>query len=261
MPVSTPQQATQELLPPSVNIWDVRIRVLFFGMLKDIAGRAEDGLELPENATLGTVFDHYAHSFPRLSAMSGSIVLSRNQAFAGRAEAVCDGDEVAVLPPVSGGAGPWTHSIADHPPGCLFALTRAPIDAAAIARHLLRGEDGAVVTFEGAVRNNTKGRPTEFLDYECYEPMAIRILADIGAALINEYAIGRLALVHRLGRMNIGETSVAVVVTAPHRRPAFEAALEGINRLKRLVPIWKKEHFADGEVWVEGEWDSSVAGR
>jgi molybdopterin synthase catalytic subunit len=91
--------------------------------------------------------------------------------------------------------------------------------------------------------------------------MAVRILADIGAALMNEFAIGRVALVHRLGRMDIGETSVAVIVTAPHRRPAFEAALEGINRLKRLVPIWKKEHFADGEVWVEGEWDSSVAGR
>lgn len=235
--------------------------MLFFGLLKDIAGRAEDRLELPESATLATVFEHYARTFPRLSEMSGSIVLARNQAFAGRTEAVRDGDEVAFLPPVSGGARACTYSIADQPPGCLFALTRKPIDAAALGRELLRGEDGALVTFEGVVRNNTKGRPTDFLDYECYEPMAIRVLAEIGAALVREYAIGRLALVHRLGRMAIGETSVAVVVTAPHRRPAFEAALEGINRVKRLVPIWKKEHFADGEVWVEGEWDSSVAGR
>ena len=235
--------------------------MLFFGLLKDIAGRAEDSPELPEDATVATVFDHYARAFPRLSAMSGAIVLARNQNFAGRDEIVREGDEIAFLPPVSGGSGAWTHVISDHPPGCLFALTRAPIDAAFIARTLLRGEDGAVISFEGTVRNNTKGRPTEFLDYECYEPMAIRVLAGIGAALVSEYAIGRIALVHRLGRMNIGETSVAVVVTAPHRRPAFEAALEGINRLKRLVPIWKKEHFADGEVWVEGEWDSSVAGR
>jgi MoaE-MoaD fusion protein len=86
----------------------------------------------------------------------------------------------------------------------------------------------------------------------------VKTMAEIGREIASSFAIGRIAMVHRLGRMEIGETSVAVVVTAPHRKPAFEAALEGINRLKRLVPIWKKEHFADGEVWVEGEWDESV---
>jgi molybdopterin synthase catalytic subunit len=91
--------------------------------------------------------------------------------------------------------------------------------------------------------------------------MAVKMMRDIGTEIAASYAIGRIAMVHRLGRMEIGETSVAVVVTAPHRRPAFEAALEGINRLKRLVPIWKKEYFADGEVWVEGEWDESVLQR
>lgn len=235
--------------------------MLFFGLLRDIAGRAEERLEMPENATLGSVFEHYAALFPRLSQMSNSIVMARNQAFGARGDSLADGDEVALLPPVSGGAGSWTHAIADAPPGCLFALTREPIHAAALARAVLRGEDGAVVNFEGVVRNNTKGRPTSFLDYEGYEPMVVRVFADIGAALLREFAIGRVALVHRLGRMNVGETSVAVIVSAPHRRPAFEAALEGLNRLKRLAPIWKKEHFADGEVWVEGEWDSSVAGR
>ncbi|HZU26790.1 MAG TPA: molybdenum cofactor biosynthesis protein MoaE [Bryobacteraceae bacterium] len=239
----------------------MRVRVLFFGVLRDIAGVAEDRLDMPENATLGAIFDHYAQLFPRLRQMSASIVMARNQAFAARGDSIADGDEVALLPPVSGGAGKWTHAVVDDPPGCLFALTREPIDAAALARSLVRGEDGAVVNFEGVVRNNTKGRPTSFLDYECYEPMAIRVLAGIGAGLVREFAVGRVALVHRLGRMNVGETSVAVVVSAPHRRPAFDAALEGINRLKRLVPIWKKEHFADGEVWVDGEWDSSVAGR
>jgi molybdopterin synthase catalytic subunit len=88
--------------------------------------------------------------------------------------------------------------------------------------------------------------------------MAVKTMAEIGREIAGSYPIGRIAMVHRLGRMQIGETSVAVVVTAPHRKPAFEAALEGINRLKRLVPIWKKEHFADGEIWVEGEWDESV---
>jgi molybdopterin synthase catalytic subunit len=144
------------------------------------------------------------------------------------------------------------------PEGHIFAITRDRIDTAAVTREILRGEDGAVVNFEGVVRNNTKGRATQFLDYECYEPMALKVMAEIGREIAGAYAVGRIAMVHRLGRMEIGETSVAVIVTAPHRKPAFEAALEGINRLKRLVPIWKKEHFADGEVWVEGEWDDSV---
>jgi molybdopterin synthase catalytic subunit len=147
------------------------------------------------------------------------------------------------------------------PEGHFFALTRGPIDVRALAARLLRGEDGAVVTFEGVARNNTDGRRTAWLDYECYEPMALQLIADIGRALAGGGKIGRIAIVHRLGRLEIGETSVAVVVTAPHRKPAFEAALEGINRLKRMVPIWKKEHFEDGEVWAEGEWDDSLRNR
>lgn len=238
----------------------MRAKVLFFGMLKDIAGRAEDHLELSSPGTLGSVFDHYAAQFPRLRDMASSIVLACNHEFGNRSTAVADGDEVAFLPPVSGGSGHYTHHI-DDPSGHFFALTRDPIDGVGIARRLLRGEDGAFVNFEGVVRNNTKGRLTKFLDYECYEAMAIKTMADIGRDIARNWAIGRIAMVHRLGTMQIGETSVAVVVTAPHRKPAFEAALEGINRLKRLVPIWKKEHFADGEVWVEGEWDQSVLGK
>jgi molybdopterin synthase catalytic subunit len=238
----------------------VRVKVLFFGMVKDMVGRASEEIELPSGSSLGEVFDHYAKAAPKLKELAGSIVLARNQSFAGRSEAVGEGDEIAFLPPVSGGAGPYTHVIED-PAGHFFALTREPIDAAALARRLLRGEDGAVVDFEGVVRNNTKGRPTKYLDYECYEAMAVKMMAEIGLAIASGHAIGRIALVHRLGRMEIGETSVSVVVTAPHRRPAFEAALEGINRLKRMVPIWKKEHFADGEVWVEGEWDEKLLPR
>ncbi len=233
--------------------------VLFFGQLKDIAGRAQDTLELGETATAGDVFDHYAQRFPKLAGLAGSIVIARNQTFTGRSAAVGDGDEIALLPPVSGGSGPaYTHVVRDEEGGHFFALTRDPIDARALAAAMLRGEDGAVVDFEGVVRNNTKGRATRYLDYECYEAMAIRVMAELGREIARGHAIGRIAMVHRLGRMEIGETSVAIVVTAPHRRPAFEAALEAINRLKRTVPIWKKEHFADGEVWVEGEWDESL---
>jgi molybdopterin synthase catalytic subunit len=142
--------------------------------------------------------------------------------------------------------------------GHYFALTREAIITKAVTERIQRPTDGAVVAFEGVVRNNTKGRATKFLDYDCYEPMALKMMAQIGREIAGGFAIGRIAMVHRLGRMEIGEASVLIAAAAPHRRPAFEAALEGIDRLKKLVPIWKKEHFADGEVWVEGEWDETA---
>ncbi len=234
------------------------MRILFFGMLKDIAGRAEEQLDIESGATLGQVFEQYCGRYPRMREMAGSILLARNQAFAEPAATLAEGDEIAFLPPVSGGSE-YLRQSAEN--GSFFALTLHPIDVRKVAARLLRGEDGAMVTFEGVVRNNTNGRQTHFLDYECYEPMAIKVLAQIGRDLAAAHPIDRVALVHRLGRMLIGETSVVVVVTAAHRKAAFAAALEGIDRLKRVVPIWKKEHFADGEVWVEGEGDrhASVA--
>ena len=225
----------------------MRIRVLFFGVLRDVTGLREDSIEVPDGGHAATVFEYYAARFPLLDEMSKSIVLAVNQKFCAPSAPLSEGDELAFLPPVSGGSD-------DH----IFALTRERIDASEVARRILKGEDGAIVTFEGVTRNNTKGRATRYLDYECYEPMALKTMAEIGVEIVRCYEISRIAMVHRLGRVEIGETSVVVIATAPHRRPAFEAALEGINRLKRLVPVWKKEYFADGEVWVDGEWDESV---
>jgi molybdopterin synthase catalytic subunit len=239
----------------------VRIRVLFFGQLKDVAGRASDEIRIEGAPDVQAVFDYYANRFPKLRQLEASIVLARNEEFSSRSAAVEDGDEIAFLPPVSGGSGPFTHEIRDVDTGNFFALTRAPIETRALINFVQRPEDGAVVDFEGVVRNHSKGRSSLYLDYECYEAMAVKMMAQIGREIAASHAIGRIALVHRLGRMEIGEASVAVVVSAPHRRPAFEAALEGINRLKKMVPIWKKEYFADGEVWVEGEWDESVLVR
>jgi MoaE-MoaD fusion protein len=235
----------------------MRVNVLFFGMLKDVVGRPAEELDLPSGGELRAVFDHYAQRFPRLAEMAGSIVLARNREFAGLSAPVADGDEVAFLPPVSGGCGPWPIcevTEAEH----YFALTRQAIDTRRVTARVMTGAEGAVVTFEGTTRNNTNGRRTLCLDYECYEPMAIREMAAIGLEIARSFAVERVAMVHRLGRLLVGETSVAVIVTAAHRRPAFDAALEGINRLKKRVPIWKKEYFADGEVWVEGEWDHGV---
>ncbi len=232
----------------------MQIRVLFFGMLKDVVGRSVDQIEVAPPVSVGAVFERYAAATPRLRELAGSIVLARNQEFAEPATLLEEGDEVAFLPPVSGGAGPYTH-VVEEAAGHFFALTREPIDSRALADRLRQARDGAVITFEGVVRNNSQGRATRYLDYECYEGMAVKVMARIGNEIAAAYPISRMALVHRLGRLQIGEASVAVVVTAPHRRPAFEAALEGINRLKKLVPVWKKEYFTDGEVWVEGDWD------
>ena len=234
----------------------MHIRVLFFGPLKEVAGGAEHRLDVAEDARLQSVFNHYADRFPRMRQMAGSIVMARNHAFAPPDTPLADGDEVAFLPPVSGGACRYVQQIVEN--GNFYGLTRCPLDARSLAGSVLRGSDGALVTFEGVARDNTNGRATRCLEYEGYEPMAIRLMAEIGRELKQDFAIGHLAMVHRLGRVLIGEASVVIVVAAPHRKAAFEAALEGINRLKRRVPVWKKEFFADGEVWVEGEWDRDV---
>ena len=142
--------------------------------------------------------------------------------------------------------------------GHFFAIVRTRIESRALVERLQRPEDGAVIVFEGVVRNNTKGRQTESLEYECYEQMALEQMARIGREIAAGLSIGRIGIVHRLGRLQVGEASVAVVVSAPHRGPAFEAARQGIDRLKREVPIWKKEFFADGAIWVDGEWDERL---
>jgi molybdopterin synthase catalytic subunit len=236
----------------------MRARVLFFGLLKDVVGRSSEEREFAEGADLRVVFDAYASQFPRLREMAGSIVVARNHEFAQLATPVTDGDEIAFLPPVSGGAAARDPITIPDPDGHYFAITRHAIDTRAVVAKILNGSEGAVVTFEGTVRNNTRGRATNYLEYECYESMALKMMAQIGREIADSHQVGRIAMVHRLGRMLIGETSVAVIVTSPHRRAAFDAALEGINRLKKLVPIWKKEYFVDGEVWVEGEWDENV---
>ena len=229
----------------------MRVRVLFFGVLKDLVGKAEDTIDVPPNATVGSVFEHYADRIATLRDRRPSILFARNRDFSTGDTRVSENDEIAFLPPVSGGS---EESAARHH----FSLTREPIDSGRLARELQRHEDGAVVVFEGVVRNNTKGRPTLYLEYECYESMALQQMIRIGNEVAGKFPIGRIGVMHRLGRLEVGEASVAVIATAPHRKAAFEAAFEAINRLKREVPIWKKEFFADGAVWVDGEWDEKL---
>jgi MoaE-MoaD fusion protein len=135
----------------------------------------------------------------------------------------------------------------------IYQLVRDPIDMAALVRRVRAPEDGAIVTFDGFVRNQSHNRPTLYLDYEAYESMALAKMCEIGAQLHEKYRIHSVAIVHRLGRLEIGETSVFVAVSAPHRAAAFDACRFAIDTLKRTVPIWKKEYFEDGAVWADGE--------
>lgn len=231
------------------------ITILFFGFLRDIAGAGEVRLEVEPGATLGSVFDHFAALYPQLEQRRSSIMLARNQQFGTPRTELEPGDEVAFLPPVSGGVPEYSQVIEDGTRG-FFALTRAKIDTASIARRVLQPRDGALVTFEGVVRDNSAGRKTLYLEYHGYEAMAVKIMAELGAEIAAAHELTGIAMVHRLGRIEIGEAAVVIAVSAPHRHAAFDAAREGIDRLKKRVPVWKKEHFADGEVWVEGEWET-----
>jgi len=132
-------------------------------------------------------------------------------------------------------------------------LVREPIDVPALIRHVRAPEDGAIVTFDGFVRNQSHNRPTLYLDYEAYESMAIAKMREIAAELHEKFSIHCVAIVHRLGRLEIGETSVFIAASAPHRAAAFDACRFAIDTLKRTVPIWKKEYFEDGAVWADGE--------
>ena len=228
-------------------------------MAREIAGVARREVDVAAGTTAGALFDDHARRDARFADLRGSLLLAVNADFSERDRVLVDGDEVAFLPPVSGGAGP-AGEVVDSA-GHYFALTREAIDAAALGRRLLRGCCGALATFEGVVRDNSQGRATRFLEYEAYESMALKVMARLGAEIAARHEIDRIAMVHRLGRLEIGETSVVIVVTAPHRRAAFAACQEGIDRLKKTVPVWKREHFAAGAVWVEGDWDESLLGR
>ena len=135
----------------------------------------------------------------------------------------------------------------------LILLVHEPIDLSALIRHVRTDNDGAVVTFDGCVRNQSHGRATLYLDYEAYESMALAKIRKIAAEIHSKFSIDRVAIAHRLGRLEIGETSVFIAVSAPHRAAAFDACRFAIDTLKRTVPIWKKEYFEDGAVWADGE--------
>ncbi len=226
----------------------MKIHLLYFGILKDLVGQTNETVELPELATLADLLAYCKSRTPRLEGHLTGIALSINQEFADPASLLHENDEVALLPPVSGGSDS-SRDARSQP--CV--ITRAAIDTAKIANALKHPEDGATAIFEGIVRNNTRGRHTLYLDYESYEAMALKKMEELAQQALADFKIRDVAIVHRLGRIEIGETSVLIVVASAHRGPAFDACRWLIDTLKRTVPIWKKEYFVDGAVWADGE--------
>jgi len=224
----------------------MRVRVLFFGMLKDVVGKPSDVIELADGASVRDVLARYESQMPRLKESLSSLAVAVNQQYAGPDTQLKPDDEVALLPPVSGGA---------MSEGCqrYATIVREVIDTSRILAALKRGEDGAALVFEGVVRNQTRGRKTLYLDYEAYEEMALQQMESLAGQALQQFQIRDVAIVHRLGRLEIGETSVLIAVASAHRSAAFDACRWLIDTLKRTVPIWKKEHFEDGVVWADGE--------
>ena len=224
----------------------MKIKALFFGLAHDLTGITEEVTEVPAGESLGSLWQRYQERFPRLARVADSLLIAVNESVTERSRVLQDGDVVAFLPPVSGG----------EELDC--RITRETIHASRLAGGLRVPENGAVVVFEGIVRNHSRGRKALYLEYEAYEPMALGSMEEIRGEAKRKFPVDQVVMVHRVGRLEIGETSVAIIVTAAHRAAAFDACRYAIDELKQRVPIWKKEYFEDGSAWAEGAWHEST---
>jgi len=233
----------------------MQVRVRYLGMLKELAGCEGESVDVADGASVGELFAALQQRIPQLQKFRHAIALAVNYEYSGGDIRLREGDEIALIPPVSGGT-PGESSISENAGMQATehaALVRDRIDGAAITLAIKQPDDGAVVVFDGVVRNHTRGRRTLHLDYTAYEPMALRQMEHLARQALANHAIRDVWVVHRLGRLQIGESSVFIAVASAHRAAAFEACRWIIDTLKKTVPIWKKEYFEDGAVWADGE--------
>jgi MoaE-MoaD fusion protein len=240
----------------------MRVRVRLFAMQRELAGTREHALDLADGATVGDAWDGLVAAFPALAPGRESVRFARNGAYADAATTLAEGDEVAMIPPVSGGSAGT-----DVESARILELRPNPFDTAILAEltdRLATPEDGAAVGFLGRTRVTPgtpapgqevaaklhAGRSVESLDYEAHESMALAVLGEIADEIASRFGVDRLAIVHRTGEVPLGEASVAVVAVSPHRDAAFDAARYAIDETKSRAPIWKAERFVDGHVWV-----------
>ena len=228
----------------------MNITVLLFATLKDKAGTNRLSVSLPaDEATLTQVRDALAGDHPALSESLKAAVGAINQEFAFATDPVHDGDEVAFFPPVSGGQATWPE---------IYRVAREPIDLNELTRAITTPATGAVCLFSGAVRGETTlpdaKRETVRLEYEAYEPMALAKMQQVAAEIRERWPLVQgIAIVQRIGRLEVGEPTVLIACASGHRdQGCFEAARYGIDRLKEIVPVWKKEIRPDGSQWIEG---------
>jgi molybdopterin synthase catalytic subunit/molybdopterin converting factor small subunit len=208
----------------------VRVSVRLFAGLREQAGAGERELELPADASVDDVWPALG-----LGDEPAGLLYAVNKEYADRSRTLADGDEVALIPPVSGGS---------------FRLVEGPIDVAAVAAEVADDRAGAVATFQGTVRSQSRGRAVVALEYEAYSGMAEKVMVEIADEVQSRYELCAVAVTHRVGRVEIGETSVAIAVSAPHRHDALAACREVIDALKEQVPLWKKELYEGGEEWI-----------
>jgi len=208
----------------------VRVQVRLFAGLRERAGVAERGIDLPDDATAADVWPALG-----LGGEPSGLLYAVNQVYVERSHRLAAGDEVALIPPVSGGA---------------FRLREDPIDLAAVVAEVEDDQAGAVATFVGTVRRHSRGRDVVHLEYEAYSGMAEKVMAEIADRLRSRHELSGIAIAHRTGRVGIGEASVAIAVSAPHRHDALAACREAIDQLKETVPLWKKEVYEGGEEWI-----------
>jgi molybdopterin synthase catalytic subunit/molybdopterin converting factor small subunit len=218
----------------------VRVRVRLFARYREALGREQLEVDLPEDGTVESAWSAVADRHPELVPYRPFTLFAVGQDYVTPDHRLRPDDELCLFPPVSGGAG------AD-----IYRVVTEPLSPDAIAAEVDDPGAGGLVIFSGVVRNETGGRPVKFLEYEAHAPMAEVKMREIGESLRARWSgVKRVAMLHRIGRLEIGEASVLIAVSAAHRGDAFEACRYAIDTLKRTVPVWKKEHFEDGEVWV-----------
>jgi molybdopterin synthase catalytic subunit len=216
----------------------MRVRVLYFAVVRERLGREHEELELPAPADVAAAWRELERRHPALASLRPVVKLAVNEEFAAADRALADGDVIALIPPVAGGSGG------------VFRVTDEPLSLDEVVRAVSSEEHGGVVTFTGVVRRQSRGKRIVRLEYEAYRPMAERKLAEIGAQLAAEMPGVRVAIVHRVGVLAVGDAAVVIATSAPHRAAAFDACRAAIDRLKESVPIWKKEIADDGEEWI-----------
>ena len=215
----------------------MRVRVLYFAVVRERLGRAEEMLELKDGADLRAAWAELERVHPELDGLRTVVKLAVNEEFAGNERVLAEGDVIAIIPPVAGGAG-------------VFRVSDEALSLDEVVRAVTTEEHGGVVTFSGVVRRQSRGKRIVRLEYEAYRPMAERKMAEIGAQLAAEFPGVRVAIVHRVGKLAVGDVAVVIAASAPHRAAAFDACRAAIDRLKESVPIWKKEIAEDGEEWI-----------